>query len=165
MQAIDTSERHACRSGRIGAGHPHARPAVLDTQRCLDLARKMPLPSGGSGDTCELEPVRVVGTLPRARSNARRERCSSSASTAARAQRLPTSVAVERARPRRVLASVHKAARSMHGDHRGWGLWASIVAIALLVFLAIVLIMPWTEDTTTTTTVEKTPSSIPSEQK
>jgi hypothetical protein len=53
----------------------------------------------------------------------------------------------------------------MHGDHRGWGLWAGIVAIALLVFLAIVLIMPWTEDTTTTTTVEKTPSSIPSEQK
>jgi hypothetical protein len=51
MQAIDTSERHACRSVRTGAGHPHTRPAVLDTQRCLEAARKMPLPRGGSGDS------------------------------------------------------------------------------------------------------------------
>ena len=55
----------------------------------------------------------------------------------------------------------------MDDDRQGWGFWAGIAVIALIVFLAIVLILPWTEDTRTTTTVEKTtpaPGSTPAEQ-
>ena len=63
---------------------------------------------------------------------------------------------------------MREPARIMDDDGRGWGFWAGIAVMALIVFLAIVLILPWTEDTRTTSTVEKTtpaPSSTPAEQK
>ena len=50
-----------------------------------------------------------------------------------------------------------------------WGIWTGIAAIAAVVFLGLLFVMPWTEESnkTPTTAVEKTtpaPSSTPSQK-
>jgi cell division protein FtsX len=51
---------------------------------------------------------------------------------------------------------MREPARTMDEDRQSWGFWAGVAVIALIVFLALVLILPWTEENRTTSTVEKT---------